>query len=184
VSSIVAGDLVVAFVAANGPKTALQTTTVSGGGLTWYRIMSRDNPAGSDTEVWVALPSGTLRGIAVTASGGIKGYDEVLTVVTFKNAAGIGPESFASATSGAPHASLTTQAANSWVFAIGADWHKYAPRTPAAGQLVISEVKALSGATVWLQATNTATAKSHTPVTISDTKPASDPYNLLLVAIE
>jgi hypothetical protein len=183
VSTNVAGDLVVAFVGAGGPKNGRQTATVSGGGLTWYRI-SRDNPVGSDTEVWVALPSGKLSGAAVKVTGSVKGYDEVLTVVAFKNAAGIGPESFASATSGAPKATLKTPANNAWVFAIGADWHKYLPRSAGAGQLVVSEVSAPGGATVWVQATDTVTAKSGTTVTINDTKPTSDPYELLLVGIQ
>ena len=183
VSTNVAGDLVVAFVGGGGPKNARQTATVSGGGLTWYRI-SRDNPAGSDTEVWAALPSGKLTGAAVKVAGGIKGYPEVLTVVAFKNAAGIGPESFASAASGAPKGTVKTPADNAWVFAIGSDWHKYQARTAGTGQLVISEVNAMGGATVWVQATDAPTAASATTVTINDAKPANDPYDLLLVSIQ
>ena len=183
VSTNVAGDLVVAFVGASGPKNASQTATVSGGGLTWYRI-SRNNPRGSDAEVWVALPSGKLSRAAVKVTGGIKGYDEVLTVVSFRNAAGVGPESFTSAASGAPKGTLRTPASNAWVFAMGTDWHKYLPRTAGAGQLVISEVNAPGGATVWVQATDTVTATSGTTVTINDTKPTSDPYDLLLVGIQ
>ncbi len=183
VSTNVAGDLVVAFVAANGPKNARQTATVSGGGLTWYRV-SRDNPVGSDTEVWVALPSGKLSDAAVTVTGGIKGYDEVLMAVAFKNAAGVGPESFVSAASGAPEATLTTPAKNAWVFAIGADWRKYQARSAGTGQLVISQVNAPGGATVWLQATGLVTAEAGTKVTINDKKPTNDPYDLLLVAIQ
>jgi hypothetical protein len=183
VSTNVAGDLVVAFVGANGPKNAKQAATVSGGGLTWYRV-SRDNPAGTDTEVWAALPSGKLSGAAVKVTGSVKGYDEVLTVVAFKNAAGIGPQAFASAASGAPKGSLKTPANNAWVFAIGADWHKYLPRSAATGQLVISEVNAPGSATVWVQATDTVTAKSGTTVTINDTKPVTDPYDLLLISIQ
>jgi hypothetical protein len=183
VSTNVAGDLVVAFVVARGPKNARQTATLSGGGMTWYRI-SRDNPAGTDTEVWAALPSGRLSGAAVKVTGGVKGYSEVLTIVAFKNAAGIGPESFASAASGAPKGTLKTQASNAWVFAVGADWHKYLPRSAGAGQLVIFEVNAPGGATAWVQATDTVTAASGTTVTINDSKPSSDPFDLLLVGIQ
>jgi hypothetical protein len=177
------GDLIVAFVAANGPSTAKQTVTVSGGGLTWYRI-SRQNPTGSDTEVWVALPSSTLHATAVTATSAIKGYDVVLAVEAFHNASGVGPESFTTATTGAPKATLKTAASNTWVFAIGVDWSKYAPPTAASGQLVISQLNAPGGKTAWLQATNAPTPRAGTTVTISDTHPTTDPYDLMLVGIQ
>lgn len=176
------GDLVVAFVAANGPATARQTATVSGGGLTWY-LISRQNPAGSDTEVWVAIASGKLTNATITVTGGIAGYDEVVTLVAFRNASGVGPEAFASASSGAPHASLTTATANSWVFAVGADWHRYAARTPGSGQRVLSTVNA-GGHTVWIQALSAATPAAGTAVTINDTAPTADPYALMLVGIQ
>ena len=182
-STNVAGDLVVAFIAGNGPGTQRQAATVSGGGLTWY-LISRQNPAGSDTEVWAAIPAGQLSRAAVTVTGVLKGYVESITLVAFKNASGIGPESFASAASGAPHGSLKTATANTWVFAVGADWRAYAARTAGAGQLLISQVNAPGRHTVWVQATSAPTPASGTTVAINDTRPTTDPYDLLLVGIQ
>jgi hypothetical protein len=182
VSSNASGDLVVAFVAANGPGNKRQSATVSGGGLAWH-LITRQNPDGSDTEVWTANSSGKLTRAAVTAKAGTAGYDVVVSVVTFRNASGAGPESFASAAKGAPHGTLKTTVNNTWVFAVGADWSTYAEPTTATGQLIVSSVDAPGGKTVWLQATSTLTGLSGTSVTISDTRPASDPYDLLVVGI-
>jgi len=182
VSTNATGDLVVAFVASTGPGNKQQSTTVSGGGLTWH-LISRQNPGGSDTEVWEATASGKLAAASVTAKASIGGYDVVISMVTFKNASGVGPESFSSSAKGTPHGTLTTTTANTWVFAIGADWVTYAAPTASSGQLIVSDVNAPGSKTVWLQATDTLTATSGTSVTISDTKPTTDPYDLLLVGI-
>jgi hypothetical protein len=182
VSTSGTGDLVVAFVAANGPGNRQQSTTVSGGGLGWH-LISRQNPAGSDTEVWTATSSGKLTGALITAKASIAGYDMIISVVAFKHAAGAGPVSFASSARGAPHGTLKTTVNNTWVFAVGADWGTYAQPTAASGQLIMSSVDAPGGKTAWLQATDTLTATSGSSVTISDTKPATDPYDLLLVGI-
>jgi len=182
VSTGAAGDLVVAFVAATGPGNKHQSSAVSGGGLTWH-LVSRQNPGGSDTEVWTATASGKLTSASVTAKASIAGYDVVISMVAFRNASGAGPESFTSSAKGAPHGTLKTTVGNSWVFALGADWATYAAPTAASGQLIISDVDAPGSKTVWLQATNALTAAAGTSVAISDAKPATDPYDLLLVAI-
>jgi hypothetical protein len=184
VHTTVAGDLVVAFVAGTGPTTSHQTSTVSGGGLTWF-LISRQNAPGNDTEVWAALPSGKLTSAAITAKASISGFDEILMMVAFKNATGLGPESFAHAASGAPKATLKTAAANSWVFGLGTDWRRFAARTPGAGQILFAqEAGTPTKATAWIQAPLDITAKAGTTVTINDTAPTTDPSNLLLVAIQ
>jgi hypothetical protein len=183
VRTTVAGDLVVAFVAANGPASSHQKSTMSGGGMTWY-LISRQNAPGNDSEVWAALPSGKLSSAVITAKASISGFDEILMVVAFKNATGIGPEAFAHATSGAPKASLKTTAANSWVFGLGSDWSKFASRTPGRGQLIFAQGGPPFKATAWIQAPVDVTPKAGTTVTINDTAPTGDPYNLLLVAIQ
>ena len=176
------GDLVVAFIATNGPGNKHQTTTVSGGGLTWH-LISRQNPGGNDSEVWASISSKKLSAASVTAKASIGGYDVVISMVTFKNAANTGPASFTASSTGAPRGTLKTTASNTWVFAVGADWHTYAEPTASSGQLIISDVKAPGNKTVWVQATDALTATSGTSVTISDAKPTTDYYDLLLVAI-
>jgi hypothetical protein len=184
VSTTVPGDLVVAFVAGTGPVNRRQASTVSGGGMTWY-LISRPNAPGNDSEVWAALPSGKLSNAVITVKASISGFDEILMVVAFKSATGVGPEAFAHATSGAPKASLKTTVSNSWVFGLGTDWRRFASRVPGAGQLIFAqEGSAPSKATTWIQAPANVTPKAGTTVPINDTAPANDPYNLLLVAIQ
>jgi hypothetical protein len=183
VRTTVAGDLVVAFVAGNGPANRSQTATVSGGGMTWY-LVSRKNAPGNDSEVWAALPSGKLSGAAITVRGRISGFDEVLMVVAFKNATGIGPEAFTHATSGAPKGALKTAVRNSWVFGLGTDWRRFAARTPGAGQLTFAVGGPPVKVTAWIQAPAFATPKAGTTVPITDTAPTTDPFNLLLAAIQ
>lgn len=182
VSTTVAGDLIVAFVEGFGPGSKAQSSTVTGGGLAWH-LVSRHDPVRSDTEVWAATAAGKLTGAAVTAKASLTGFGEVISVVAVRNATGVGPASFASAATGAPHGSLKTTVTNSWVFAVGADWNAYVKPTAASGQLLLSQVDAPGAKTAWVQATTTLTPKSGTTVTISDTKPANEPYDLLLVAI-
>jgi hypothetical protein len=135
--------------------------------------------------VWAALPSGKLSNAAITARAAISGFDEMLMIVAFKNATGIGPESFASAAAGAPKATLKTTVANSWVFGLGTDWRRFAARTPGAGQLIFAQEQgAPAKATAWIQAAANVTPKAGTTVPVNDTAPANDPYNLLLVAIQ
>jgi hypothetical protein len=184
VLTTVSGDLVVAFVAGTGPANRHQVSTVSGGGLTWF-LISRQNAPGNDSEVWAALPAGKLTFAPVTAKAGIGGFDEILMVVAFKSATGIGPEAFAHAASGAPKASLKTTVANSWVFGLGTDWRRFASRTPGSGQLIFAqEGSAAAKATAWIQAPANVTPKAGTTVPVNDTAPAGDPFNLLLVAIQ
>ena len=184
VGTTVPGDLVVAFVAGTGPANRRQASTVSGGGLTWY-LISRQNAPGNDSEVWAALPSGKLSNAAITAKASISGFDEILMIVAFKSATGIGPESFAHAASGAPKAALKTTVSNSWVFGLGTDWRRFASRTPGAGQLIFAQEQGTPAkATAWVQAAANVTPKAGTTVPVNDTAPANDPYNLLLVAIQ
>jgi hypothetical protein len=84
---------------------------------------------------------------------------------------------------GAPTGSLTTSQASSWVFAIGDDWLKSIPRTLGPGQTLIHQATDSVGDTYWVQATNAITPTACTSVTINDTAPTTDPYNLVLVEI-
>ena len=55
-----AGDLLVAYVAADGPNAPTQkVTTVTGGGVTWT-LVARSNSTWGTTEVWQAHAPGTL----------------------------------------------------------------------------------------------------------------------------
>jgi hypothetical protein len=183
VSTTVAGDLLVAFVAAKGPAAKHQSVTVSASGLKWT-FAGRENAGRGDAEIWVARAAGTLHKLRVTATEKIRGLGLAITVVAFRNATGIGRTETSHASSGAPIGKLTTSKPNSWVFAAGVDWLNSALRTVGAGQVIISQ-STDNGQhdTYWFQATKGVMPTAGTPVTINDTKPAKDPYDMDLVEI-
>ena len=181
-STSAAGDLVVAFVAGGGPAGGGQSSVVSGGGLTWT-LSGRENGQPGTAEVWTARASGVLSKAQITATLKKTGYDEAIALVAFKNSAGAGNVVGFNRKTGAPTGTLTTSRPNSWVFAVGDDPHAALPRTVGAGQTLIAQAFDSGGNTYWLQAAGSPTSIVGTPVTINDTAPASDPYNLLLVEI-
>jgi hypothetical protein len=176
-----ANDLVVAYVAADGPKSGSQSITVSGSGLTWSRV-AQENGALGDSEVWVAKVT-TNKIVKPTAKVAKKGYTVVLTDVSYKNATGIGATGTFKSASGAPTGTVTTTQGNSWVWSVGSDWLKSKARTPGPGQTILSQNTDIYGDTYWVQSTTAATPTAGTSVTINDTAPTADPYNLVLVEI-
>ena len=182
VSTPTAGDLVVAFVAGDGPSSGGQTATVSGGGLTWS-LVGRTNTELGTSEIWSARATGTLSAAAIKASLTKTGDTVSLTVVAYSGASGVGASKGASASTGAPTGSLTTTQAGSWVFAVGNDWDHATNRTLGPNQTLVSEATVSAGDTYWVQSTTAPTASAGTPVTINDTAPATDRWNLELIEI-
>jgi hypothetical protein len=181
--TVAAGDLLVAFIRTDSPPSGGNTATISGGGLTW-KLDARENGSRGDAEVWSAtVPAGGLSNAAITARAvRATGYDVSLTLIAFKNASGIG----ATATShgiGKPSVTLTTTAANSWVFAAGDDWDASIHRTAGSGQTIQQQSTDRPGDTYWVQSTNGLTAAAGTPVTINDTAPTSDRWDFAAVEI-
>jgi hypothetical protein len=58
-----------------------------------------------------------------------------------------------------------------------------APRTPGAGQTVVAQETDPVGDTYWVQSTDAPTPAAGTKVTINDTAPTRDRWDLALVAI-
>lgn len=184
VSTTAAGDLLVAFVAGDGPKKGGQRAIISGGGLTWH-LVGRENKPDADTEIWSARAAHKLTNVKVTVAGHVSGFDESVTIVAFKDAVRTGAVTTVHSSSGAPKGSLTTTRALTWVFAVGGDWLHSTLRTPGAGQRIIHQATDHDAdqERFWVQARNAPTAKAGTLVTINDTKPVKDPFNLVLVEI-
>ncbi len=182
-STPTAGDVIVAFVAGDGPSSGGQTATVSGGALTWT-LVGRTNTQLGTSEIWSAKATGTLSSAAIKASlTKTGGYMVSLTVVAYSGSSGIGAHTSASASTGAPTASLTTTGAGSWVFAVGNDWDQAVDRTLGANQTLVSQATDSAGDTYWVQSTTAPTASTGTPVTINDTAPTTDRWNLELIEI-
>ena len=181
VSTAAAGELLLAFVGSDGVGT--QTVTVSGAGLTWT-LVKRTNTQGGDTEIWSARATAQLTGATVTATQSVSGYHESLTVVAFQGAAGTGAVAGGSAASGAPSVSLTTTKASSLVYGVGNDYDNAVARTVGSGQVMVHQwLDTTIGDTYWVQRTSAAAATSGTNVTINDTAPTSDQWNLSAVEV-
>ena len=189
-STAAGNELLLAFVTGDylgGTNTTV--TGVSGGGLTWA-LAVRANAQDGTSEVWRAFATAPLSGVAVTATLS----QSVLSSITVKSFTGmdtsgtngsgaIGATKSASATSGAPTATLTTTRSSSWVYGVGNDFDNAIARTPGPNQTIVHQDLTTTGDTYWVQQQNQPTPVSGTSVTINDTAPTGDRYNLAIVEI-
>jgi fibronectin type 3 domain-containing protein len=181
-----ANELLVAFVSADGPSRAAgqSFTGITGGGLTW-RLRQRTNAQYGTAEIWTAAAPAALSHVTVTASHS-GNYTAAIQVVAFTGAntgATAGATAGASASSGAATASVKTTAAGGWVWAAGDDWDNATARTVGANQTLQSQTLASSGDTFWSQSQTSPTGAAGTTVSINDTAPTADRWNLALLEI-
>ena len=182
-------ELLLAFVSADDVSAGNTVTGVSGGGLTW-QLVARTNVQRGTAEVWRAFSAAVLANVTVTATTA-QSVAGSITVVTFTGAdttgtngsGAIGATRSASAASGAPSGSVVTTRNGSWVFGVGTDWDSATNRTVGANQTIVHQYLATIGDTYWAQRTTNPTATSGTAVTINDTAPTADQYNLTLVEV-
>lgn len=181
-STLSQGDTLLALVAADGAVG--QTATVSGAGLRWAMVR-RANTSGGTSEIWKATALGALSNVTVTSTlGQTGGHHQSLQVLAIANAAGIGGAGSASAGRGAPSVSLTAQQAGSWVFGVGNDWDRAVARTLPSDQSIVHQwVDTGVGDTFWSQRVTAPTAAAGTTVTVRDTAPTTDQYNMAAVEV-
>ena len=189
-STAAGNELLLAFVTADylgGTNTTV--TGVSGGGLTWALVV-RSNAQSGTSEIWRAFAIAPLSGVTVTATL-TQSVLSSITVLSFTgvdtsgtNGSGaIGATKSASATSGAPTATLTTTRSSSWVFGVGNDFDNAVARTPGLNQSLVHQDLTSTGDTYWVQMQNAPTPVSGTSVTINDTAPTGDRYNLAIAEV-
>jgi len=187
-STTAVNELLVAFVSADDSAAGNKVNSISGGGLTWELVL-RTNAKRGTAEIWRAFSVNALSNVTVTATLA-QSVASSITVVSFKgtdttgvNGAGaIGATKSASGI-GAPTANLTTTRAGSWVFGVGTDWDSPTGRTIGSGQTMIHQYMPPVGDTYWVQRQTSPTAASGTIVTINDTAPTGDQYNLSICEI-
>jgi hypothetical protein len=178
------GETLLAFVTADGPGGAgAQSAAVSGAGLTW-KLVKRENDRPGDAEVWTAAAPAVLDGATVTSALSAGGYDQDLTVVAYEGVTGVGAAAAAAAASGAPAVTLTTTGASSLVFATGHDFDNATARALPTGQVMLDQwLDTNTGDTSWTQYTNQAVSPAGTTITMSDTAPATDQWDLVAVEL-
>ncbi|NEN06146.1 hypothetical protein G3T36_09680 [Diaminobutyricibacter tongyongensis] len=180
-----AGELLVAFVASDGPAaTASQTATVSGAGLTWT-LARRANGQYGDSEIWTAPAPAILTSATVTSTPSVGGFDQALTVIAMEGTSGIGASAAASAVSGAAAVSLTTTSATSLVFAVGNDWDNATARAFPTGLVLLDQwTDTRTGDTMWSEYTNQPTGAAASRITIGTTAPTTDRWNFVAVELK
>src|SRR5262249_14806085 len=95
----------------------------------------------------------------------------------------IGRTATASAASGAPTVTFTTTRANSWVFGVGNDWDNPIARTVGPNQALIHQYMPPVGDTYWVQRLINKTGAAGSSVTLNDTAPTGDRWNLAAVEV-
>jgi hypothetical protein len=181
--TVIPGETLLAFVSSDGPQVGHQSAEVSGGGLTW-KLASRANASPGDAEVWEAMATTATTISSITATLTAAGYDESLSVVAMEAADGFGATAHASGSSGAPHLTLKTEAATSLVFAAGNDWdHAVSRKLPVGWVMLDQWLNTDTGDTYWSQYTNQPTGKAGTSVSVGDTAPTNDHWNLAAVEL-
>ena len=182
-------ELLLAFVATDATAANMTVTGVTGAGLTWTMVKRTNTQLGT-AEIWRAFSSTTLSSVPVTATLA-KSVAASITVVTLTGAdpsgtggsGAIGNTGTGNANPGAPTAQLTTTRNNSWVFGVGNDYDNAIARTAGPNQTIIHFYLATIGDTYWVQRQNTTTPTSGTVVTLNDTAPTADRYNLSLCEV-
>ena len=184
-------ELLLAFIATDAPSSGTNTTvsSMTGAGLTWA-LVERTNVQRGTSEIWRTFASAPLTNVSVSATFSSSQIAS-MTVVTFTgvdtsgvNGSGaVGPPGTGNAGSGAPTASLVTTRNASWVFGVGNDWDKAIGRTPGANQSLVHQFLSPAGDTYWVQKQSAKTATKGTTVTIDDTAPSGDRYNLSIVEV-
>jgi len=178
-------ELLLAFVSSHGPSGGTQSfSSVTGGGLTWH-LVRRANVQAGTAEIWAASAAAVVSNATVTATRSSGSYVGSITVVALNNAdlVGEGASAAASAASGAPSVTLSTTRDNSWVWGVGNDGDHAIARTVGSGQTKADEYLASTTDTFWVQRQNAVTPSAGTAVTLNDTAPTSDHWNLAAVEV-
>lgn len=110
--------LVVLAASADSPQTISSPT---GGSLTYSLAQSNVLASNSNTYAWTAIPS-TSQTFSLGLTGSANGAPWTANVLTFSGSDGIGASSKTNGTGG-PSLAITTQAANSAICVIVADWN-------------------------------------------------------------
>jgi hypothetical protein len=176
-------DLLLAFVSADGPGNQGQTATVSGAGLTWT-LVRRTNAQSGTSEIWQAPAAVQLVNASVQSVLSQSGYRQSLTVAVLSGASGVGATAGASAASGAPSAQITATAGGSWVFGVGNDYDSATARTLGSGQTMVHQwLETTLGDTYWVQRLTNPVGVAGSVVTVNDTGPTNDRWNLTVVEV-
>ena len=185
-STVAGNELLLAMISSDALQPNMTVSSVTGAGLTWT-LAVRTNAQGGTAEIWKAFAPGTLNNVSISATFSQSSPSCSITILTFAGVdptAAVGATASGSSARGAPTASLTTTRAGSWVLGVGTDYDSPALRTPGPSQTLVHQSLSSTGDTFWTQIQNSATPTSGTSVTINDTAPTTDSFNLSIVEVK
>jgi Fibronectin type III domain len=192
-STVSGNELFLAFVATDYQSGANTTVTnVMGAGLSWT-LVNRTNTQAGTAEIWRAFATSPLSQVNVSAILS-QSVASSITVITFTGAdtsgtngsGAIGAIGTGNSSAGTPSASLTTTRNGSWVVGVGVDFDRPLNRTTGANQTIVhQDLQNLAPLydTFWVQMQSAPTPSSGTTVTIDDTAPSTDCYDLSICEI-
>src|SRR5438270_472760 len=188
-STTSANELLLAFISSDAKSAGITVTGVTGANLTWA-FVTRTNAQLGTAEVWRAFAPTTLSAATVTATLS-QSVVSSITVMSFAgvdasgtNGSGaIGMVGTGNGNPGAPTATLLTTRSGSMVIGVGNDWDNAIGRTAGTGQKLVHQDLAAVGDTYWVQMQSSPIPLSSTSVTINDTAPTTDRYNLSTVEV-
>jgi hypothetical protein len=192
-STASANELLLAFIASDyqpsQSSTNVSVTGIAGGGLTWV-LVQRANAQSGTAEIWRAFAPSKLTSVTVTATLS-QSVQSSMTIVAFAgvdttgtNGSGaIGAVIATNSSKGAPTGTVTTTRNNSWVVAAGDDYDNAISRTLGPGQTLIHQYLSPINDTYWSQRETNTTPVAGTAVTINDTAPTTDRFNLAIAEV-
>ncbi len=186
VTTVTAGVTLVAFVGADGPAGPDgQAATVSGGGLTWTRVVQQSARSGV-AEIWTATAPGLLTAAGITSTLSTAGFLQQITVIGFTNVSAVGA-SYGASTPGTAAVTasigLVTQGTGSLVYGVGLDWATVSARTVGAGQTKLREYVPLPFIASWVQRLNGVAGAAGSSVTLTTTAPTSNAWNMAAIEL-
>jgi hypothetical protein len=179
-----AGELLVAYVSADGPsQQRQQVTAVVGGGLTWS-LAARSNTGGGTAEVWQAYTTQAIGQLRVTASLARGAFDGSITVASFKGAGkAVGATATAAGSKGAASVALTPSQDQSLVWGVGHDWSRAQAPVPLTGQTIVHQfLDTRVKDTFWTQRVNGAVGRG-LPIRVGTSAPTGDRWQFVAVEI-
>ena len=188
-STLAGNELVLAMISSDAIQPSMTVSSISGAGLTWT-LAVRTNAQGGAAEIWKAFAPNVLSNVSVTATFSQSSPSSSITIASFAGvdggsggAAAVGASASASSAKAAPSGSLTTTRAGSWVLGVGTDYDNAIARTLGPNQTLFHQSLSSTGDTFWTQRQNSATPTSGTSVTINDTAPTTDSFNLAILEV-
>jgi hypothetical protein len=168
------------------PDTVVRSVANTGTALTWALVKRtgltrHSNGQLGTAELWAATATSQVTGITVTATLS-ESVAASMTILGFPSGS-IGATGTGNADPGAPTASLTTTANGSLVVGVGDDFDDAIARTVDPAQTLIHQYLAPVQDTYWVQMLTSPVPLSGTTVTIGDTVPTTDRFNMSIAEI-